>query len=190
MREGTISPLVAGIAALIAIGLVGSLIAQGRPADLIASGTPEHTLSGINVYVTRIADARKRLGIPTRVVDYPERDRRVCESCGFRKYWWETSALRLSAAAGFHTENGRRIESMLYAVEVWGTRPSKNGVGLTGAGLGLGDSITSVRRFYGDRMSIARSMIIVEWKDGTELTVDADQTGQITHMQLIAGNGG
>jgi hypothetical protein len=178
--------------AVIVCLLVGPMLggpAQHLPEEQQAKGPSEHMLSGINVYSTLFTEAIRRLGAPT--------DFRVDEilvgppPAGTVSYVWRKDGVRLEAAAHYYEENGKRIEGELYAVDVWGSRPTISGVGRTGAGLGLGDTIEDVKKHYGARFFKSQNTkgldhIVVQWSDETNLELDFDRSGRIIHMQLMA----
>jgi hypothetical protein len=168
------------LALCIAIGFT----TQHVPLESVATSRPEHVLSRINVYITRASEAESRLGKPTKMQDTAESG---YPGSGVVYYQWETDGVQLRASLRYGTRNSQRVESTLCVVEVRGTRPSRNGIGITGSGLALGDSITDVRRRYGSRIVVERARFLhVYWKDGTELEIDLDDKGRICRMRLLA----
>jgi hypothetical protein len=174
------------------VGPLGNGAAQHLPEEDIAKGPPEHVLSGINVYKTLLTEAFRRLGQPSRIkVDVDVPGKSTARGSGGVDYTWVKDRVRLVASAEYYEENGKRIESKLYAVEVWGARPTSDGVGVTGAGLALGDTIEKVKKCYGDRFfkgktSNGTTYLQIEWTDDTQLNIDFDNSGRIAHMQLMA----
>jgi hypothetical protein len=176
----------------VSVGPVGNAAAQHLPEEQRAKGPPEHVLSGINVYKTLLTDAVRRLGQPTNIkimTDEPKSGK--APSSGDVFYIWEKDGIRLRGATMYYERDGKRIESEFYSVDVWGVRPTQDGVGITGAGLALGDTIDKVVKCYGDRFFKDRTtkgmvFLQLQWTDETVLTVDFDRSGRIVHMQLTA----
>ncbi len=83
------------------------------------------------------------------------------------------------------------IVSKAYAVDVWGKKP-RSEIGITGQGLALGDRLSKIEALYGkkyDKQKITKdehTFVLIQWKDGTQLSIDFDKNEKISHMQLIA----
>ena len=171
--------------ASVALCISAGLSAQHVSADKMATSTPEHVLSGINVYSTNPTAVERRLGKPKKIKDEPQPD---YPGSGFVYHWWEIDGVQLCASLRYEPRNGRRVTSVLDVVEVWGTRPTKGGIGITGAGLALGDTLSDVRRHYGSSMSSSQRgrFLQIYWKDGTELEITIDDRGRINRMRLLA----
>lgn len=171
-------------AAAVSVCLMAPLPAQHLSKEQVSQSPPEHVLSEIDIARTRPVDVAAKIGEPSRAEVFADEKFPGLDA---KDYWWETGEVRLRAGTQFEKRNGKFVETEIRFVDVWGSRPSKNGLGITGAGLALGDSADKVRRCYGSRLSIEPSRLIVQWKDGTTLTIDTDHKGRIVHMQLVSG---
>jgi hypothetical protein len=181
--------LLSSVIVSLMLGAGGRAAVQHLPEEHQAKDPPEHVLSGINVYSTLFTEAVKRMGAPT---DFKVKEILAgSPPAGTVSYVWRKNGVRLEAAAHYFEESGKRIESVLYSVEVWGVKPGLGEVGRTGAGLSLEASLEEVKKLYGDRFLKGRTSkgllyVQLEWGDGTQLNLDFDSRGRITHMQLIA----
>ncbi len=162
---------------------------QHLPEEQVAKSPTEYALCGINIQKTLFTAAVQRLGPPTgfRVVEILKGAR----PAGAVAYVWQKNGVRIQATAYYYEENGKRIEDVLYSVKVWGARPTQDGVGRTGVGLALGDTLRDVKKYYGDRFFQSKTTkglthVQLEWTDGTELHLQFDAQGRISYMQLIA----
>jgi hypothetical protein len=161
-----------------------------------ALGRPEHMLSGIDVYKTTIAEVIKKYSEPTSKRNTPAEG--VKDGVGgYRDYIWEIRGLRLLAGTGYHNDH----ESGVYSVDVWGTSPNEE-LGKSGRGLTLGSTLQQQKALYGDRFFISSTYgkmlpsgpdpkgkvksVLLEWHDGTQMVIDYDSNGRISHMQLSA----
>jgi hypothetical protein len=153
---------------------------------LQALGKPEHMLCAIDVYKTTVAEVIKSYGEPTRKRDVPAEG--VKDGIGGeRNYTWEDHGLRFAVWTGYHNER----ESRIYSVDVWGA--ATNGeLGKTGRGLALGSTLQQQKALYETRFFVSSKdkarvkSVLLEWQDGTQLVVDYDSCGHISHMQLSA----
>lgn len=132
------------VAGLLIVFLSGFLSARAQIGDL-PYPHPETVLSGIDVSRTngqRALEALvKALGQPIRQQIDPQ-DKHV------RHYYWEGDGpwLRITE----ETLMGKPTDLFpprITSVEVWGTYPSGN-IGVTGAGLALGATLSDARRIY------------------------------------------
>jgi len=153
---------------------------------LQAVGKPEHMLSGIDVYKTTIAEVIKIYGEPTSKRDLPAEG--VKDGVGGqRNYTWEKKGLRLAAWTWYHNDH----ESAVDGVDVWGPGPYEK-LGETGRGLRLGATLQQQKALYGNHFFVSSrdkgrvKSVLLEWRDGTQLVVDYDPDGHISHMQLSA----
>lgn len=176
------------IAEVVAIALIMTtpMAADHLEGKLQALGKPEHMLSGIDVYKTTIAEVIKIYGEPTGKRDVPAEG--VKDGVGGeRNYTWEKKGLRLAVWTGYHNDR----ESGVYSVDAWGAT-SNDGLGKSARGLTLGSTLQQQKALYGDRFFVSSKdkdkvkSVLLEWRDGTQLAVDYDSNGRISHMQLSA----
>jgi hypothetical protein len=153
------------------------------PEGLIAKGKPEHMLCGIDVYKTNFKGAEATLGSPSyssdiKVTYFPK-------GWGFRLHVWNIHMASLFAYSSYRSQQDP-AEDQMYEVEIYGLAPS--GIfGRTGAGLSLGCDLACVERIYGSRFyRQSPHDILLEFSDGTQLTVGFDSGGKIYHMMLVA----
>jgi hypothetical protein len=174
-------------AAVLSVSMVDAPLTQHLPDRLQATGKPEHVLAGIDVYRTLPTDLSARLG-PTVKTEVFNGDRAL----GWESthYWWLKTGVRLRVATQSFLRNGAPPRVRLSDIDVWGPVRGPNRIGVTGAGLGLGDSMARVVRCYGSRLSVdggsEGTTVVIQWPDGTSLTVDLDKGGRIVHIQLSA----
>jgi hypothetical protein len=161
-----------------------------------AIGKQERILSGIDIYKTTIAEVIKMYGKPASRRDLPVKG--VKDGVGgYRDYIWEFNGLRLLAATGYHNDK----ESGVYSVDVWGAAPQGD-LGKTAHGLALGSTLEQQKALYGDRFFVSSTYgkklpsgpdtkgkvksVLLQWRDGTQLVIDYDSKGRVSHMQLSA----
>ena len=187
--------IVAGVAVLVLLKpeLAGADHLEGKQ---LAAGVAEYRLSGIDVYKTTIAEVIKMYGEPTSKRDIPAEGAKNGVD-GYRDYLWEAKGLRLLAGTRYHNEH----ESEVYSVDVWGAAPHE-GLGKTGRGLALGSTLQQQKALYGDHFFVSSTYgkilssgpdtkgkiksVLLEWHDGTQMVIDYDSNGHISHMQLMA----
>lgn len=79
----------------------------------------------------------------------------------------------------------------MFSVDVWGSAPN-DGLGKSGRGLTLGSTLQQQKALYGDRFFVSSTdkgkvkSVLLEWHDGTQLVIDYNSNGRISHMQLSA----
>ncbi len=188
ISTGFMGNLVVVIAEVVALALMMPvpMVADHLEGKLRAPGQPEHMLSGIDVYKTTIAEIIKIYGEPTSRRDVPAEG--VKDGVGGeRNYTWEKNGLRLAVWTGYHDD----YESGVYSVDVWGVTPN-DGLGKSSRGLTLGATLRQQKALYGDHFFVSSrdrdrvKSVLIEWRDGTQLVVDYDSDGRISHMQLSA----
>jgi hypothetical protein len=103
-----------------ALMMTAPMVADHLEGSQQATGKPEHSLSGIDVYKTTIAEVIKVYGAPTSKRDIPAEG--VKDGVGGeRNYIWERKGLRLGAWTYYHNDRKTGVNS----VDVWGTAPSE-----------------------------------------------------------------
>ena len=131
------------IAGMLIVLLYGSLSARAQISDLPHLHS-ETVLSGIDVSNTNgpraLETLVKTLGQPTRQ-EIDAQDKRV------RHYYWEGDGPRLTVTEMTATDKPTGSLPRITSVEVWGTHPSGD-IGVTGAGLALGATLSDTRRIY------------------------------------------
>src|ERR1700712_4444750 len=115
--------------------LVLPLLAFGDhlPDRLVALGPPEHTLCGIDVYQSKGSALLQTLGKPVSDEKYPKTEEA-------RELIWDRDGARIHATVN--------VADTAYAADVSG-KPGT--LTRTGRGLGLGQSLSDLRRIYGSR---------------------------------------
>ncbi len=114
---------------------------------------------------------------------------------GTRFYKWEWPGLRMSVATFFYYLDAQHTisESKVDYVDVWGDA-SSGAIGTTGRGLQLGSTLEQQKALYGDHYSTpytakdGTKYVLVEWEDGTELTIDYGPIGHCNHIRLAGGD--
>jgi hypothetical protein len=186
-----------GVIAVIEVVALALFLATPMAADHLegkqqAPGKPEHMLSGIDVYKTTIAEVIKMYGEPTSKRDIPAEGVKKGVG-GERNYIWERNGLRLGAWTYYHDDQ----EAGVNGVDVWGTAPNE-GLGKSGRGLALGSTPQEQKALYGDRFFVSSTYgkmlpsgpdpkgkvksVLLEWHDGTQMVIDYDSNGRISHM--------
>lgn len=150
-----------------------------------ATSKPEHILSGIDVYKTTLKQVFVTYGKPTSKVDIPPEG--VKDGVGGeRAYTWKKEEMRLIVGTAYHNKH----ESVC-SVDVWGSAPG-NRLGKSGRGLALGSTLQRQKALYGTRFFVSSGQIgkvkflLLVWHDGTQMVVDYDTTGRVSHLQLFA----
>ncbi|MGA3264065.1 MAG: hypothetical protein ABSC47_08480 [Terracidiphilus sp.] len=192
----------------------GTVAAGLPDKDQLATGKPERKLSGILVGIrplgtrfpngTPISKIIRLYGPPTSKEDAVVPD----GAGGTRFYKWEWPGLRMSVATFFYycrfainrnmgvddrSACGQHPHQMLVEshpayIDVWGDAP-RGALGVTGRGLQLGDTLERQKAIYGDRYSLpyaekGTTSVLMDWEDGTELTVDYGPGGRSNHIRL------
>jgi hypothetical protein len=187
--------VIAAVAALVLLMEV-PVAADHLEGKQQALGKPEHTLSKIDVYKTTIAKVIKMYGEPTSKRDYPTEG--VKDGIGGeRNYIWDMKGFRLAVWIFYRNDH----ESEVYSVDAWGTA-SQGDLGKTSRGLSLGSTFQQQKALYGNRFFVSSTYgkmlpsgpdpkgkiksVLLEWQDGTQMVIDYDLEGRISHMQLIA----
>ncbi|CAG0942183.1 hypothetical protein ANRL1_00836 [Anaerolineae bacterium] len=148
--------------------------ADHLPDSLLAAGKPEKLLAGLNIEHSKVKDAIRRFGKPTRI----DKDR----------YSWERRNCTIELVSSEATGPSDRLD--LISVQRKGR--SKVSIG-TGKGLRIGDSIEAVARIYGRKFhehivpGHKIHEIMVQWR-GPEFSLIAslDSTGRIEKLSLFA----
>lgn len=178
-------------AALLPIAMPGR--ADQLPQALQAMGIPEMTLAGITMSRTTLEDVIAAHGPPSQVQQPPHNP-------AYSSYEWKFQGLILQIGVQRVTKQCRTIGS----VYVEGS--SGGGIGITGAGLHLGDDIEALKRIYGDRFKItdvsrlhAKGLntgtpgdrqIFLQWAAGGSMLIGLDRAGRIIAMRLDPPNAG
>ena len=176
------------LGALLSGLLATTLVAQHLPEGQLGRGPVERTLSGVLINHTPVTDLERRLGKPTKVEKLPFPDN---ATLGSLCYWWDVTGVRLRTCTAFRSVKGTRVKGPVHSVETWGVHPTVLGVGVTGAGLALGDTLAKIRHFYGPRFALDHQAfgcvtVTVQWKDATTLLIHLDERDRIDYMNLSA----
>ena len=165
---------------LLLLTLASSLLAQ--------SSRPEHTLAGIHLNQDTKSDMYRRLGHPNHIEDQPDLDGPVAR--GDRSYYWYRGAntIRVDTHYASRDKVSPAHEGPAQTIDIFGDRAAQS-YARTGAGLHIGDKLSTARKLYRqvalDRTSEdSPSRLVFHWIDGTRLTIDADSSGHIIHLQL------
>lgn len=172
------------------------------PEEKIAQGKVESFLCGIDIHSTTIEQAVVILGKPNQVVTTA--DEKVFEGKNYNEYpagvdnaWrdfiWTIKGVKLRLYSGYYIDQKthQRVQSGIYAVDVWGSKPIGK-MGVTGQGLDLGDPLSKVKKIYGklfvqNRKADTRQLyLLIEWKDGSQMNIDFDEKNRINHIGLSA----
>lgn len=154
---------------------------QGREAE----GAAEHRLCSLDVYRSTLSQAVALFGQPASVKEMPADGDEPARAYAS----WERDGVRL----GVWTF-ARRSEKAINTVDVWGSAASGL-LGVTGRGLRLGGTFDQQKVIYGPRFYTNATYgadpdkvetVELEWHDGTQLIIDYDAGGRISHMQLNA----
>ena len=187
--------VIVAVVAVLVLLKVEPVSADHLEGKQLATGVAEHRLSGVDVYRTTIAEVIKMYGEPTSKRDLSEE---VGHGTGkWYSYAWEKEGIKLVAWAHDETEHG----TVVYGVDMWGSAPNER-LGKTGRGLTLGSTLQQQKALYGDRFFVSSTYgkmlpsgpdpkskiksVLLEWHDGTQMVVDYDLNGHISHMQLMA----
>ncbi len=163
----------------------------------------ERTLSGVTVGSTTVAQVIAALGPPENVEEKSGPD--FPKGSGSRAYTWTRGHVIMQVAADFYRDSaGRRIESAVQSVQVWG-HEANGQIGMTGRGIALGSQISSAQRVYGRDCSSGKYkhgngnqnthgflyVYYLEYpranyeQENGALFIDADAHGRIVHMSVI-----
>jgi hypothetical protein len=135
--------MIALTCALIAgVPLAPPLLAQ-QTAGTGSSAPPERALSGVVIEKTSAHELIARWGPPVRV------EEKNLGTLGQLTYVWQRAGVGLEALVFYTTRDGKRDETPIQQVEVFGNRAAPGGFGRTGCGVGLGDGIEKIRACYG-----------------------------------------
>jgi len=155
---------------------------QGRQAE----GPAEHLLCGLDVYRSTLTQAITLFGQPATLKEMPGEGGDPAKSYAT----WERDGMRM----GVWTSLRRDREKAINTIDVWGSS-SMGLLGASGRGLRLGGTLDQQKTIYGNRFYTNATYgsdpnkvesVLLEWHDGTQLVVDYDAGGRISHMQLNA----
>ncbi|GAC1657574.1 MAG: hypothetical protein NVS9B15_18930 [Acidobacteriaceae bacterium] len=168
-----------GAAKLLILGV--SAVAVGTGSE---SANAEHRLAGIDLYGDPMSVTLRRMGKPDRVEDIPDEASAIVR--GERSYYWYRGALTVRVDTEYHQDevSHRMVQSRAVVIDVFGDLASSGELARTGAGLSIGNKISRIKHVYGAVSRGADGRAIIRWPDGTTLTVDADKSGRIGHIQL------
>jgi hypothetical protein len=169
---------------VLVVGLFVTLTALGD--DFVRRNSlhihSETVLAGIDVYNGTIERAIEKLGKPNHVAVSPGTD--TTFSVGVYEWQTRTSSLRITAYESASTH-------MIMSIDVAGAHPD-SGIGTTGRGLKLGDTIGDARRTYGLRPYFATTLpdnngipgMFIGNDFEPHLQIDFDKVGKVNHMKL------
>ena len=153
----------------------------------VAHGTPEHLLSGVDIFGS-VKQVIARYGRPTRVEESPIQH--GSPGAGLRDYIWVSPSVTLDVRTGHYVDQktGGEVETQIYSVEVDGEKALRD-IGVTGAGLSLGDNFDRARQVYGSYffwrvLPDAQRLIVIEWENKTTLAITLDRKGRINRIIL------
>jgi len=179
--------------------LCAALLGDHLPETKLARGNSEMVLAGIDIssflvpdehgmhhddFRTRVPDVVAKFGRFSRREirgDTPGKETGECE------YVWAKPHVQLATTI-FCSEDGSTDLTGIHHVVVSGT--SREAKWKTGAGVGLGDSISDIRRAYGSRYVVYHTLpektreLMLQWPDGTELSFRFDSSGRINYVSL------
>ena len=158
--------------------------ADHLPDHLQARGRPETVLARINLETTSIEKIIKLYGKPTEEKKW---EPGMPNSAGQIDYYWRRRGLNLHVQIEFIDKDPSWKPVELVEVSV-GTSRS---VGVTRAGLALGDTLADLRRVYGRRFHL-RSIpkhnihdVTVQWRrEEYSLVATLDSKNRITSLSL------
>ena len=152
-------------------------LADHLPPELQARGKPERVLAGIHLGMT-LRDVIARYGQPRTKQHDPD---------GSDEYSWLRSGVTLRVSFYPGDVKGREF---IGSIDIKGG-PTKNIVGRTGRGLGLGDSLRALRRIYGSRFHERKLPkegihdVMVQWTEEVSLIAKIDSSGHISTITLL-----
>lgn len=166
--------------------------ADHLPKEKLATGSPERTLATIDIYTSGSADLIHTLGPPTEILELTGKKERQESKSGEIRYSWRIDGALVCVTAQYRCLDNQCVgkkESLIYAIDVWCLNGSCDTIS-TGRGLRLSADLSQVSVVYGRRVSRNRKSdgnwyILVQWPNDTLLTVDADSTRRIHHIQLL-----
>jgi len=181
--------------------LAGSSAAVLDDKNQIATSKPERSLSGIEVGIrpkgTHLPNGTSISKIMRMYGPAASREDAVVPdgAGGTRFYKWEWPGLRMSVATYFFyrgtPEKKTMKESHPAYVDMWGDAP-RGAIGTTGRGFALGCTLEQQKAIYGDHYSAqypeqdGSTPILMEWEDGTTMTVYYGKNGRSNHIRLTS----
>jgi hypothetical protein len=198
MRTGNLLPVLVLTTILMSMSL--PLSGDHLPEGKIARGKAEHVLAGVNITSFTAEDevGHKYLDFKTTITDIETRlgkagQKRTKgavwgEKSGACEYIWMKPEAWILVTT-FCDADGSH-DSGVYAVVVSGFSRAK--AWKTERGLGLGETISDVKRIYGTRFDIqtntktGKKWLTIQWTDGTELNLRFDSKGRIRYLSLTA----
>jgi hypothetical protein len=163
---------------------------QHPRAGQIAGGPRERSLCSFHVDgSTPCSEVIARLGSARNAKVSGLGDRRDCAGCGHVLYDWRIGQAVVTVGCEFTTKGEQRVDGKVFLVRVLGDRSARNDLA-TGAGLRLGDSLSTVRRMYGphyhlDRARLAATLFI-QWEDGPRLQLELDRMDRVVGILLTS----
>ena|GEM_PF-3270939 len=146
----------------------------------------EHWLSGIDVYATTVPEVVAAFGQPSSFKELTEKQvgNTGPVGSGERIFDWRSHGLKMEVSVGYYTDQKSHsvVESYVQTVDVRGSKPIGK-MGVTHAGLKLGDTYADAVRIYGHAEK-GPVGFAVNFADGTFLAADTDQFGRINHLHL------
>jgi len=146
----------------------------------------EHWLSGIDVYATTVPEVVAAFGQPSSFQELTEKQvgNTGPVGSGERVFDWRSHGLKMEVSVGYYTDQKSHsvVESYVQTVDVRGSKPIGK-MGVTRAGLKLGDTYADAVRIYGHAEK-GPVGFAVNFADGTFLAADTDQFGRINHLHL------
>jgi hypothetical protein len=146
-------------------------------------------LSGIHIYKSSIDDLEHEYGKPQSVKEGQRYENRV------RTYEWQNKATRLRVMG--LAEKLSYASGWIISIDVWG-KQAQAGLGITGAGLRLGDRLEDAKRIYGSRLKNGTpsglgseplfgglTASVTTGAESPALEIDSDKAGRITHLRLV-----
>jgi hypothetical protein len=154
-----------GLLALLLFPTVSS--ADHLPDRLVIQGQAETTLGGIDIHRSTASSLLKTFGKPASDEKYPKTEEA-------REIIWAMEGFRIHATIN--------VNDIAYAVDISGKPGS---LAKTGSGLGLGQTLSDLKRIYGTRFSKRGNDVTLQWRDGTEMRAKL-LNARIVSLTLIA----
>ena len=167
------------------------LLANPSRRVKINKGKAEHVACGIDVYDYKISQVVAMYGNPTRLETYTSQKPK--EIYSNKSYFWDLPDLKMEVSVMFFpnkTSSGF-MEDGVYCVTLQRIK-SQEKIGVTGAGLKLGDSLSEVTKIYGKQFLIKNvsgtkeKYLSILWEDGTILLARFDENNRIKRLSLLA----
>jgi hypothetical protein len=159
------------------------------PEDLLAPDPPDRQLAGIGVKANPEADLASAIKVFGPPMDYHEPHSETGPVRGGEaEYLWRRDGAEIKIGTMWHfDEQGRRVETVV-ACALSG---SKSSLPLCSVrGVCLGDSLKIVQARYGPKFlrdtTAERDVIHYQFRDGTNLSFEANKSGAVTSIALIA----